>query len=126
VNGVHSIVGAFVLSHARTSADCAELREIMAREVASTRIPGNESRMPNSEPPVVSPPPAVKPVGAVPVAKGKFLRPMYLVPHRLTPAERHRRISDLAYKRAEQRGFAPGNETEDWLDAEREVDAGRY
>jgi hypothetical protein len=83
--------------------------------------------MPNSEPPVVSPPPAVKPVGAaVPVAKGKFLRPLYLVPHRLTAAERHRRISDLAYKRAEQRGFAPGNETEDWLDAEREVDAGRY
>jgi Protein of unknown function (DUF2934) len=115
-----------VLSHARTSAACAELREIMAREVASTRIPGNESRMPNSEPPVVSPPPAVKPVGAVPVAKGKFLRPLYLVPHRLTAAERHRRISDLAYKRAEQRGFAPGNETEDWLDAEREVDAGRY
>jgi hypothetical protein len=98
----------------------------MAREVASTRIPGNESRMPNSEPPVVSSTPAVKPVGAVPVAKGSFLRPMYLVPHRLTAPERHRRISDLAFKRAEQRGFAPGNETEDWLDAEREVDAGRY
>jgi Protein of unknown function (DUF2934) len=82
--------------------------------------------MPNSEPPVISSPPAVKPVGAVPVANGKFVRPLYLVPHRLTAAERHRRISDLAYKRAEQRGFAPGNETEDWLDAEREVDAGRY
>jgi hypothetical protein len=82
--------------------------------------------MPDLDPPVVSAPSTVKPVGAVPVAKGNFLRPMYLVPHRLTPAERHRRISDLAFKRAEQRGFAPGNETEDWLDAEREVDAGRY
>jgi hypothetical protein len=51
---------------------------------------------------------------------------MYLVPHRLTPAERHRRICELAYKRAEQRGFAVGGETDDWLDAEREVDAGRY
>jgi hypothetical protein len=79
----------------------------MAREVASTRIPGNESQR-------------------TPVVKGTFLRPLYLVPHRLTPAERHRRISELAYKRAELRGFAPGNETEDWLDAEREVDAGRY
>jgi len=79
----------------------------MAREVASTRIPGTE-------------------LHATPVVKGNFLRPLYLVPHRLTPAERHRRISDLAYKRAQQRGFAPGNETEDWLDAEREVDAGRY
>jgi hypothetical protein len=82
--------------------------------------------MPDLDPPVVSPSPTVKPVGAVHVAKGNFLRPLYLVPHRLTPAERHRRISDLAYKRAEQRGLAPGNETEDWLDAEREVDAGRY
>ncbi|MEA3180538.1 MAG: hypothetical protein QOI59_4061 [Gammaproteobacteria bacterium] len=79
----------------------------MAREVASTRIPGNELQR-------------------TPVVKGTFLRPLYLVPHRLTPAERHRRISELAYKRAELRGFAPGNEAEDWLDAEREVDAGRY
>jgi hypothetical protein len=79
----------------------------MAREVASTRIPGNELQR-------------------TPVVKGTFLRPLYLVPHRLTAAERHRRISELAYKRAELRGFAPGNETEDWLDAEREVDAGRY
>jgi hypothetical protein len=71
----------------------------MAREVASTRIPGNELQ-------------------STPVAKGNFLRPLYLVPHRLTPAERHRRISELAYKRAELRGFAPGNESEDWLDAE--------
>jgi hypothetical protein len=82
--------------------------------------------MPTPEPPVVNAPSGVKPVGAVPVAKGNFLRPLYLVPHRLTAAERHRRISELAYKRAEQRGFAPGNETDDWLDAEREVDAGRY
>jgi len=79
----------------------------MAREVANTLIPA----------------PAASPA---PVAKGRFSRPLYLVPHRLTAAERHRRISDLAYKRAEQRGFAPGNEVEDWLDAEREVDAGRY
>lgn len=100
----------------------------MAREVASTRHPG--IRTPDHEsdsgPAVVNPQSTGKTVGPVPLAKGKFLRPLYLVPHRLTPAERHRRISDLAYKRAEQRGFAPGNETEDWLDAEREVDAGRY
>ena len=98
----------------------------MAREVASTRIPGTESRLPTTETPVVNAPSSVNSVAAVPVAKGNFLRPLYLVPHRLTPAERHRRISELAYKRAEQRGFAAGNETDDWLDAEREVDAGRY
>ncbi len=52
--------------------------------------------------------------------------PLVLVPFRLTPQERHRRISELAYRRAEQRGFVGGNELEDWLEAEREVDAGRY
>ena len=83
----------------------------MAREVASTRIPGTESRTPATK---------------ARVAQPLFLVPQRLVPHRLTPAERHRRICDLAYRRAEQRGFAPGGEVDDWLEAEREVDAGRY
>jgi hypothetical protein len=39
--------------------------------------------------------------------------------------ERHRRISELAYYRAQQRGFEPGYEEEDWLAAEREID-GRH
>lgn len=30
-------------------------------------------------------------------------------------------IAEAAYFRAEQRGFAPGNELGDWLDAEAEV-----
>jgi len=34
---------------------------------------------------------------------------------------RRRRIEQAAYYRAEQRGFAPGYEVEDWLAAEREV-----
>jgi hypothetical protein len=32
-------------------------------------------------------------------------------------------IEQAAYLRAERRGFAPGSEVEDWLAAEREVDA---
>ena len=36
--------------------------------------------------------------------------------------ERHRQIAELAYYKAEQRGFAPGHELEDWLAAEAEVD----
>jgi hypothetical protein len=83
----------------------------MAREVAITRIPRTGPATPTKSTPVV---------------KGNFLRPLYLVPHRLTPAERHRRISELAYRRSEMRGFAPGYEQEDWLEAEREVDAGRF
>ena len=32
-------------------------------------------------------------------------------------------IAEAAYLRAERRGFAPGHEEEDWLAAEKEVDA---
>ena len=32
-------------------------------------------------------------------------------------------IAESAYLRAERRGFAPGGEVEDWMAAEREVDA---
>src|SRR4029453_12010283 len=35
---------------------------------------------------------------------------------------REARIAERAYWRAEQRGFTPGQELEDWLHAEREVD----
>jgi Protein of unknown function (DUF2934) len=97
----------------------------MARDVASTRIPGTESLALECEPPVVQAAAIADPANA-PVAKGRILRPLLLVPHRLTAAERHRRICELAYRRAEQRGFAPGGEVEDWLEAEREVDAGRF
>jgi len=37
--------------------------------------------------------------------------------------ERQTRIARTAYLRAEQRRFEPGHELEDWLEAEREVDA---
>jgi hypothetical protein len=40
----------------------------------------------------------------------------------LSPEERHLRVRLAAYRRAEARGFQPGNELEDWLAAEREVD----
>ena len=42
---------------------------------------------------------------------------------RLTPEARRELIAETAYLRAERRGFAPGQETEDWLAAEAEVDA---
>lgn len=31
------------------------------------------------------------------------------------------KIAELAYHKAESRGFAPGREMEDWLEAEREL-----
>lgn len=37
--------------------------------------------------------------------------------------DRQRLIAEAAYFRAEQRGFTPGRELEDWLAAEIEIDA---
>jgi len=37
--------------------------------------------------------------------------------------DRSARIAEAAYFRAQQRGFAPGYELEDWLAAEKDVDA---
>jgi hypothetical protein len=41
----------------------------------------------------------------------------------LGPEQRAALIAEAAYYRAEQRGFAPGHDAEDWLAAEAEVDA---
>jgi hypothetical protein len=43
-------------------------------------------------------------------------------PRTLAAQERHALIANAAYLRAEQRGFGPGHELEDWLAAEAEVD----
>jgi hypothetical protein len=41
--------------------------------------------------------------------------------HHLSPEERRKRIAELAYYRAEQRGFAEGDPVQDWLAAEAEL-----
>ena len=47
----------------------------------------------------------------------------FCAPGAISAADRHRLISQAAYLRAKQRGFAAGHEVEDWLAAEREIDA---
>jgi hypothetical protein len=37
------------------------------------------------------------------------------------PVDRQEEIARAAYYRAEQRGFAPGFDVDDWLEAEREI-----
>lgn len=54
-----------------------------------------------------------QPIGGEPVHQGDVW----------VPEEREQMISEAAYYRAERRGFAPGNEIEDWLHAETEVDS---
>ncbi len=45
------------------------------------------------------------------------------VGEQLSYKSRYERIAESAYAYAEARGFAPGGEFDDWLRAEREVDA---
>ena len=49
--------------------------------------------------------------------------PLRFVQPRARAKPRAVRIAELAYFKAEKRGFAPGHEEEDWLAAEAEVDA---
>jgi DUF2934 family protein len=54
----------------------------------------------------------------------KTMRPLRadVVAAVIDPDHRRALIAQVAYYRAERRGFEPGHETEDWLSAEAEVD----
>ena len=76
-------------------------------------------------------PDALNPADAAPVTENTPSRPerarksAIATPPRakLSPEARHALIAEAAYLRAERRGFVPGHETDDWLEAEVEVDA---
>lgn len=44
-------------------------------------------------------------------------------PIEMTSEERWRMIAVAAYHKAEKRGFLPGKESDDWIEAEHEIDA---
>jgi len=54
------------------------------------------------------------------VASGEVSQPLTRF---VDPEQRAALIAEAAFFRAEKRGFAAGNEMEDWLAAESEVDA---
>jgi hypothetical protein len=62
---------------------------------------------------------------AKPATKPTTTKAATATPARTQVSEDTRRgmIAEAAYLRAERRGFAPGGEHEDWMAAEREVDA---
>jgi hypothetical protein len=68
----------------------------------------------NRQPSMDIPGAPVQAVGTVPTG---------LIPLNDATADRLRRIADAAYKRAQSRHFAPGHDLEDWLEAEKEIDA---
>jgi len=44
-------------------------------------------------------------------------------PAKIDPDTRYALIAETAYYRAERRGFIPGSEVQDWLEAEAEIEA---
>lgn len=60
--------------------------------------------------------------GVVEQMRGRRSRERWPLRARVTnPVRRHAMIAEAAYYRAERRGFAPGHELEDWLQAEAEL-----
>jgi len=60
--------------------------------------------------------------GVLEQMRGRRSRERKVLPPRvIDPARRHAVIAEAAYYRAERRGFAPGRELDDWLQAEAEV-----
>ena len=51
--------------------------------------------------------------------------PVHAMPPAVAPGEPVRKalIAEAAYYRARERGFAPGMELDDWLEAEKEINA---
>ena len=64
-----------------------------------------------------------EPQVSAPASVSAAPRPKRRVRESVTPEGRRGMIAEAAYLRAERRGFAPGSEVEDWLTAEREIDA---
>jgi hypothetical protein len=66
--------------------------------------------------------PAQPVASASPVPGAKPNSLVYATPLHIDATEREAMIRETAYLRAERRGFSPGQELEDWLAAEAQVD----
>lgn len=62
-----------------------------------------------------------KPADAKPAAKKPAAPKKAAAKMTVTLEQRYKMICDAAYFKAERRGFSPENETQDWLDAEAEI-----
>ena len=84
-----------------------------------TKAAGSKS----TEAPATTPAVATSPAPAKRVAKPKVSKAVPPARTRVSEDTRRGMIAESAYLRAERRGFAPGHEHEDWVAAEKEVDA---
>lgn len=68
-------------------------------------------------------PPAIQSVRNSQVATRQRTVAPRTISRELAPEQRQQLIAQAAYFIAERRGFVPGNELDDWLQAEAEIDA---
>ena len=85
---------------------------------SARRRPGRRA-----EPPADVAPVADAAVVAAPVAAAPAPTNGHGAPTAVSPEEKAAMIAHAAYLRAERRQFAPGNDQEDWFEAEREIEA---
>ncbi len=94
-----------------------------SRRTPSSDSPSSKSRAKAKS--VATPEPLTVPpdvtMNAMPPAQARAKRAA-VEPPTITPDRRRGMIAEAAYLRAERRGFSPGQEEEDWLAAEAEVD----
>jgi len=97
---------------------------ISQEDMMATRRPNSPSK-PESTPVSLDKTAASSPAKATSAKKTATKSASKSAPLRADISEGMRRsmIAEAAYLRAEQRGFAGGDEVEDWLAAEAEVDA---
>ena len=97
-----------------------------SKAAAPTRAKSRSTAAPTTEAsaPVASSPPRAKSASPTPKRAATPESAGAAVPRtQVSPDTRRAMIAESAFLRAERRGFAPGNEEEDWCAAEREVDA---
>ena len=88
-----------------------------------TRKPPRKPRAKAAAPAAAKPAPKAATKAAKPAAPVKAAARKQAARAVPTQAERDQMVRMAAYFRAQQRGFAPGNEWEDWLVAEAEISA---
>ena len=88
-----------------------------------TRKPPRKPRAKVAAPAAAKPGPKAAAKAAKPAAPVKAAARKQAAPAVPTQVERAQMVRMAAYFRAQQRGFAPGNEWEDWLAAEAEISA---
>jgi 2-oxoglutarate dehydrogenase complex dehydrogenase (E1) component-like enzyme len=107
---------------ATTSAIRASAKKTAATPVKKTSVPSVMKTAPILTKKMSSPKkieaPADKPAATAKSAPVKSIKK-----NTVTPEERYKMIATAAFFRAERRGFATGNEAEDWSTSEAEIDA---